>query len=145
MFCGVYAVEEKWIVHSFAEELYLWLHQLFEMRVGIYVERCGASKHTESGYEANEPETVVAVQVRYEDVVDEREVYVATAQLHLCALAAVHHKLLVAYLYNLRTCIVACCRQCRAAAQYMYLEWFHSDANLLIRALKNKYSVTIVK
>ena len=79
MLCGVYAVEEEWIVHSLSEELYLRLHQLLEMWVGIYVEWGGTSKHTECGYQADESETVVSVQVRYEYVVDEREVYVATA------------------------------------------------------------------
>ena len=87
---------------------------------------------------------MVAVQVRYEDVVYEREVYVISAQLHLCALAAVNHELLVPNLHNLCTRIVSCCRQCRTAAQYVYLEWFHSSANLAIRAVKCKRNTVVM-
>ena len=50
---------------------------------------------------------MVAVQVRYEDVVYEREVYVISAQLHLCALAAVNHELLVPIF---TICALALCR-----------------------------------
>ena len=69
--------------------------------MGIYVEWCGAPQQTECRYEANEPETVVAVQVRYEYVVYEREMNVVAAQLQLCTFATVYHKEFVACSYNL--------------------------------------------
>ena len=51
---------------------------------------------------------MVAVEVRYEYVVYEREVYVVLAQLYLRSLTTVNHKLLVANLHYLRTGIVTC-------------------------------------
>ena len=38
---------------------------------------------------------------------------------------------------------MTCGWQCRTATQYVYLEWFHSSANLLIRVLKSKKYITI--
>jgi hypothetical protein len=72
-----------------------------------------APKQCECRYQANEPETVVAMQVRNENVVDEREVYVLFAQLQLRAFAAVNHELLVPNFHNLCRGIVSCCGQCR--------------------------------
>jgi hypothetical protein len=106
-------MEKERVVHALAEEVYLRLHHLFEIMVGIYMQWGSAPKQCECRYQANEPETVVTMQVRNEDVVDEREVYVITAQLQLRAFAAVNHELLVPNFYNLCRGIVSCCGQCR--------------------------------
>ena len=87
---------------------------------------------------------MVTVQVRYEDMVDEREMYVSPAELQLCALSAINHEKLVAYPDNLRTGVVAGGGECRSAAQYMYFERFHSTANLSIRMIISKCSVLIM-
>ena len=108
-----------------AIEVELWFHHFFEHGIGIYMQWCRASQQPECGYETYKPETVVAMQMGYEYVVYEREMNVVAAELQLCAFAAVNHELLVAYSYHLRTCIVACGRQCRPTPQYMYLKCLH--------------------
>ena len=85
----------------FAKEVELLFHQFAQHLVGIYVKWGSATKQPECGNHSYEPEAVVAVQVRYEYVVYEREMYVIPAQLQLCAFAAVNHKLLIANLYDL--------------------------------------------
>ena len=70
---------------------------------------------------------MVTMQVRYEYVVNEREMDVIPAQLYLCTLAAVNHELLVANPYYLRTGTVSCSWQSRTATHYMYLEILHSN------------------
>jgi hypothetical protein len=102
-------MEKERVVHALAEEVYLRLHHLFEIMVGIYMQWGSAPKQCECRYQANEPEAVVAMQVRNEDVVDEREVYVLFTQLQLRAFAAVNHELLVPDLYYLCSGIVSCC------------------------------------
>ena len=79
--CRVDVVEEYWVVHPLAEEIELWLHQLFQHLVCIDVEWGGTSQKAESGHQSDEAEAVVTVQVRYEDMVDEREMYVSPAEL----------------------------------------------------------------
>jgi hypothetical protein len=135
----VNAMKMYGVVHPFAEEVYLWLHQCLQCIVGIDVQRCGAPQQPECRYESHQPETMVAMQVRNEDVVYEREMYVSSAQLQLCAFSTVYHEQFVPDFYNLGTWVVSCCRQGRATAQYMYFERFHSTANLVIRYKKNKY------
>ena len=61
----------------------------------------GTSEESECGDESYEPETVVAVKMGDEDVVDEREMYVSSAQLQLCAFATIYHKEFVANSDNL--------------------------------------------
>ena len=75
---------------------------------------------------------MVAVKMGDEDVVDEREMYVSSAQLQLCAFATIYHKEFVANSDNLWTCIVAGGRQCWTTTQYVYFERFHGVANLVI-------------
>ena len=61
----------------------------------------GAPEESECGDESCEPETVVAVKMGDEDVVDEREMYVSSAQLQLCAFATIYHEEFVANSDNL--------------------------------------------
>ena len=74
-------MEEQGVLQSLAEEFYLWLHQLLELGVSIYVEWGSASQQPECGYQPYESKAVVSVQVRYENMVYEGEVYVSFAQL----------------------------------------------------------------
>ena len=59
---------------------------------------------------------MVTMQVGNKDVTDFGETNARTAKLHLCALAAVNHKQLVANLHNLCRCIMAKCGECAAAS-----------------------------
>ena len=135
----VNAMKVYGVVHPFAEEVNLWLHQCLQCVVGIYVQWCGAPQQPECRYESHQPEAMVAMQVRNEDVVYEREMYVSAAELQLCTFATIYHELFVPDFYNLGTWVVSCCWQGRTTAQYMYFERFHSMANLVIRCKKNKY------
>ena len=104
----VNAMKVYGVVHPFAEEVNLWLHKSLQCVVGIYVQWCGAPQQPECRYESHQPEAVVAMQVRNEDVVYEREMYMSATHLQLRSLSTVNHKLLVANLHYLRTGIVTC-------------------------------------
>ena len=94
-------MEENGVVYAITKELNLWFHKFFEFAVGIYMQRSRTSKQTKCRYQSYKPETVVAMQVRYEYVIYEREVYVLSAQLSLCSFTAVNHELLVPNAYDL--------------------------------------------
>ena len=68
---------------------------------------------------------MVAMQVRNEYMVDEREVYVLSAKLQLCTFATIYHELFVANSHYLGTGIVAGCGKRRPATEYVYFKWFH--------------------
>ena len=93
--------------------------------MGKDVEWGGASQHAERGYHANKTEAVVAMEVGDEDVVEPRELQLASTQLHLGAFATIYHEEFVAHVEHLRRGIVACGGQSRPAAKNMQFELFH--------------------
>ena len=70
---GVVGVELHLVVHPFAEEVQLGLHELFQFGGGIDVHGGSASQQSEGGEQSDESEAVVAVEVGDEDVVQPGE------------------------------------------------------------------------
>ena len=118
-------VELDAVAHALAEEVELWAHQLLQFGKAVYVQGGCSSQKAERRDESNQPEAVVAVEVRDEDVVEPREIELCTAELLLCTFAAVNHVELFAQVDDLRCGVVACGGECRAAAEDMDVEPFH--------------------
>ena len=85
---------------------------------------CRATKQAKCGYHPDEPETVVAMQMRDEHRPDFGETYARTAQLNLRPLAAIYHKQLSTDVYHLRCGVVFQCWQRAATSQDMHFKWF---------------------
>ena len=118
-------VELHAVGHALAEEVEPGTHECLQFGEGVYVQGGGASQEPEGGDEAHQPEAVVAMQVRDEDVPEAREAEAYLAVLALCGLTAVDHVELVAQVDDLRCGVVACGGQCRAAAEDVYFELLH--------------------
>jgi hypothetical protein len=87
---------------------------------------CGLTSQQSKGTDnPNDAKAVVAMQMRDEDVPQPLERDARTAQLDLRTLATVYHEQLATTLHDLHGREVVQRRQCAAAAQYVYFEWFH--------------------
>ena len=98
---GVNVVEKYRVLHALTEIVYLWLQYLLQLAVSVNVQWGSASQQSESRYQSYQSETMVAMQVRNEYVVYEREVYMPFSQLQLRSFAAIYHELFVAYSHYL--------------------------------------------
>ena len=68
----------------------------------VYGHCAGFAEQRHGGQQPWKSETVVAVQMAYENVIEARELEFHAPHLHLCAFAAVYHEEVVAYVEHLR-------------------------------------------
>ena len=94
-------VEHDFVGHTFAEKIQLGCQQSLQFLVGIDVQGGSASQQSEGGNQSHQPETMVAMQMRDEDVVEAGELQLGTAELELCPFTAIHHEELLAYVHYL--------------------------------------------
>ena len=116
-FARVEGVEHHLIGHTLAEKLQLRFQQTLQVGMGMDVEVGRAFQHAERGNQSHEPEAMVAVEVRDEDVVQPAELQLGAAELHLCAFAAVNHEQFLADVEHLRGGLMAGSGQGRTASQ----------------------------
>ena len=107
------------------EKLHLRIKQRAQFGRCIHVKRTCSAQHAEGRNEPYQPEAVIAMQVRDENGLYFGKAYARTAELNLCAFAAVNHEKLAPYLNNLRRGIVSGCGQCAATTQNMNTKRFH--------------------
>ncbi len=94
----------------------------------VHMEWRRAPKHAKSGNEPYQPKAMVAMQVGYEDGLYLCETHMRPAQLHLRALAAIHHEKFSAHLHHLRRGVMFQRRRGASTTKDMYLERFHTGA-----------------
>ena len=96
----------------------------------MYLDVGGATQHAERRNQAHQPEPMVAVQVRYEYVVQPCGAYAVLYQTVLCAFAAVYQKLFIAQFEQLRGLKTLRCRHGRTRPEYGELHQFHRQKRI---------------
>ena len=83
------------------------------------------------------------MQMRNKDMVQPGEFQSGFTKLQLGAFPTVYHKQLITHVHYLRSGEMACGRQCGAAAEDVYVKFFHNGAKIIkapqIRKQKGNY------
>ena len=81
-----------------------------------------APQQTEGGDESDEPEAMVAMNMRDKHMPEFAKPHLGLAQLLLCAFGAVDEKEFISHLNELCRCLVLHCWQCAAASKNDYIK-----------------------
>lgn len=138
---GRKTVEDDFVANAAAEEVELRAEELFKRFAGAIDVKLGcASEEVEGGDKANKPKTVVSVEMRNEDVVKTRKFETGLSESELCALGTIDHKEFFTHIYYLRRGQMFCSGQRTAAAEYVYVEFFHCKGILRNQGQQSTFS-----
>ena len=100
-----------------AKDVHHLLQYLGALLKGVHHDRAAAIVQRQRGEQPRQPQEMVAVEVRDEDVIETREFQMHAPQLQLCPLAAIDHKQAVAEVYHLARGLVTHCGSGGAASE----------------------------
>jgi len=91
MAAGIYMIETNFVRHPFAKGVEHGAHIVLDLLRGVNDQIAGTTQHTERGKQTWQAETVVAMQVGDEYMVQPAEFDTHVTHLHLSAFTTVYH------------------------------------------------------
>jgi hypothetical protein len=85
----------------------LWLHEFLQVGVSMNLNVRSVVEHSESGYQSHQTETMIAMQVRDENMPEVTVFQPHLPHPYLCSLAAINQELLVPEFQQLRSWKIA--------------------------------------
>lgn len=125
-------MEHNLVAKIIAEERYLRLEHGLQFGRCIDVQWCCTSEQAKGADQANETETMVAMDVADEDTLQLLKMHAGTTHLNLCALTTIHHEEFTTQLHQLAGAMMPQRRGRTAAPQDMNFECFHDRHGLFV-------------